>query len=157
MRGRRPASARRPRPAVVQGLEGAHREGHAPDAKILGVLNATDVFAGKNRTRVGEAIPYETITVEGELADGAVSIREGALNSPSITMAATGTVGFLDQSLDLMVLSHPLSTLDKVVQAVPVVRHVLGTRLPRRGGEGDGDPRRSEDPASLPRRTSGRG
>ena len=43
-----------------------------------------------------------------------------------MTMAATGRVGLLDKSLDLMVLSHPLSTFDKVVQAVPVVRTVLG-------------------------------
>ncbi len=41
-------------------------------------------------------------------------------------MAANGTVDVVDQSLDLMVLSHPLSTVDKVVQAVPVVRHILG-------------------------------
>ena len=44
-------------------------------------------------------------------------------------MAATGTIGFLDRSLNLMVLSHPLSTLDKIVQAVPVVRRVLGTNF----------------------------
>ena len=48
------------------------------------------------------------------------------MKAPSITMVAGGTVGLLDRSLDLMVLSHPLSTLDKVVQAVPVVRQILG-------------------------------
>lgn len=94
--------------------------------RILGVLNATDVFAGKSGTRVGEAIAYDAITVVGEVADGGVSIRAAALKSPSITMAARGTVGYLDRSLDLMVLSHPLSTVDRIIQAVPVVRHVLG-------------------------------
>jgi uncharacterized protein YhdP len=71
-------------------------------------------------------MPYDTITADGEVAEGKVSIREAAFVAPSITMAASGTVGFLDRSLDLMVLSHPLSTVDKIVQAVPVVRHVLG-------------------------------
>ena len=94
--------------------------------RILGVLNATDVFKGKTRTRVGDAIPYDRLTVSGELADGRFSIDEAAFVTPSITMAATGRVGFLDQSLDLMVLSHPLSTLDKIVQAVPIVRNILG-------------------------------
>ncbi|MBK9062905.1 MAG: AsmA-like C-terminal domain-containing protein [Acidobacteria bacterium] len=94
--------------------------------RILGVLNATDVFKGKSRTRAGDAMPYDAITVDGELADGRVSIREAALKSPAITMAATGSIGVLDQSLDLAVLSHPLSTIDKIVQAVPVVRHILG-------------------------------
>jgi hypothetical protein len=95
--------------------------------RVLGVLNATDVFRGKNKTRVGDAMPYDSITIEGELADGRASIREAALKAPSITMAASGTVGLLDQSLDLVALSHPLSTLDKVIQSVPVVRHILGT------------------------------
>lgn len=97
--------------------------------RILGVLNATDVFAGKSGSRVGEAMPYDAITLEGEMAKGRVSIREAALKSPSITMAATGTVGVLDQSLDLAVLSHPLSTVDKIVQAIPVVRTILGVNF----------------------------
>lgn len=94
--------------------------------RILGVLNATGVFAGKSGTRVGEAIAYDAITVNGEIGDGNVVIREAALKAPTITMAATGSIGVLDRSLDLMVLSHPLSTVDKVVQAVPVVSHILG-------------------------------
>ena len=94
--------------------------------RILGVINATDVFAGKSGTRVGEAIPYDSITADGEVAEGGISIRGLALKAPSITLVTTGRVGLLDPSLDLVVLAHPLSTLDKVVQAVPVVRNVLG-------------------------------
>lgn len=94
--------------------------------RILGVVNATDVFAGKSGTRVGEAIAYDAITVDGELAEGRVSIHEAALKAPTITMTASGTVGILDRSLDLMVLSRPLSRVDKIVKAVPVVRHILG-------------------------------
>ncbi len=94
--------------------------------RILGVLNATDVFAGKSGSRVGEAMPFDSITVVGEVGDGDVLIREATFVAPSITMAATGTVGLLDQSLDLVVLAHPLSTVDKVVQAVPVVNTILG-------------------------------
>ena len=94
--------------------------------RVLGVLNATDVFAGKSGTRVGEAIAYDSITVDGEIGDGNVAIREAALKAPTIAMVASGTAGYLDQALDLMVLSHPLTTVDTVVQAVPVVRHILG-------------------------------
>jgi hypothetical protein len=93
--------------------------------RILGVLNATDVFAGKAGGRVGDTMPFRELNVEGALGDGAVSIREGALKTASFTMAASGRVG-LDGALDLMVLSQPLSTLDKIVQAVPVVRNILG-------------------------------
>jgi hypothetical protein len=94
--------------------------------RILGVLNATDVFAGKDGSRVGKAMPFRELSVAAALGDGAVLIEEGTLSTPSFTMAASGRIGTLDGSLDLMVLSQPLSTLDKVVQAVPVVRDVLG-------------------------------
>ncbi len=94
--------------------------------RLLAVLNATDVFARKDGGRVGEAMPFRAFSVEGELGDGAVSIREGTLVTPSFTMAASGRVGVPDGSLDLMVLSQPLSTVGKVVQAIPVVNKVLG-------------------------------
>ncbi len=72
-------------------------------------------------------------------------------------MAATGTVGFLDQSLDLMVLSHPLSTVDKVVQAVPVVRHILGRDFLAVAVKVTGTHRRPEGHASRPARDVGKG
>jgi len=53
-------------------------------------------------------------------------IREGVLQTPSLTMAASGTVGIVDRSVDLMVLAHPFSTMDKVIRVIPVVRYILG-------------------------------
>jgi len=41
-------------------------------------------------------------------------------------MAATGTIGYGERSIDLMVLAHPFSTMDKVIRAIPVVRYILG-------------------------------
>ena len=93
--------------------------------QVLSVLNATDVFAGKNRTRVGEAMPYEAIELEADLANGSLAVCEASLVAPSLTMGASGDVGLVDRSLDLMVLAHPLSGFDKAVRAVPVVREVF--------------------------------
>ena len=95
-------------------------------SRVLGVLNATEVFAGKSGTRVGDAMPYSKLAVEGEIADGSLSIQAATFVSPSVTAAATGSIGFLDSSLDIVVLSHPLSTFDKIVQKIPVIRHILG-------------------------------
>jgi len=94
--------------------------------KILGVLKGTSVFAGKGRDRIGQSMSYDTLAIEGGLESGRVVIREGVLRTPSFTMAASGTIGFVDRSVDLMVLAHPFSTTDKVIQAIPVVRYILG-------------------------------
>ena len=94
--------------------------------RILEALNGTSVFAGKGRGQIGKAMAFDALAIEGSLGDGRVAIREGVLQTPSFTMAATGTVGYLDRAVDLMVLAHPFSTMDKVVRAIPVVRYILG-------------------------------
>jgi hypothetical protein len=94
--------------------------------KILGVLHGTSVFAGKGRDQIGKAMSYDTIGIEGSLESGRVAIREGMLRTPSLTLAASGTIGYVDRSVDLMVLAHPFSTTDKIIRAIPVVRYILG-------------------------------
>jgi hypothetical protein len=94
--------------------------------KILAVVNVKGIFAGKNRDRLGEGMTFDEFTVEGQVEDGRVSIREGALKSPSYTMVGSGALGYLDKSVDFMVLARPLSTMDKILQAIPVVRRILG-------------------------------
>ena len=75
--------------------------------------------------RVGDAVAYDDLSLAGELADGRLLVRESALKSPALTMAANGAVDVRHKTLDVKVLSHPLSTIDKAVQAVPVVRQIL--------------------------------
>ena len=41
-------------------------------------------------------------------------------------MAASGTIGYVDRTVDLMVLAHPFSTMDKVIRKIPVLRYILG-------------------------------
>jgi hypothetical protein len=94
--------------------------------KILGVLHGTSVFAGKERDQIGKAMAYDSLAIEGSLESGRVVIREGVLQAPSLTMAANGTIGYLDRTVDLMVLAHPFSTTDKIIRAIPVVRYILG-------------------------------
>ena len=94
--------------------------------KVLAAVNVTQVFAGKTRDRLGEAMPFDELTVEGQVENGRISIREAALKSPSFTMVGSGTLDYLDKSLDGMVLAHPFSTMDKITQVIPVLRKILG-------------------------------
>ena len=94
--------------------------------RVLAVVNMTQVFGGKSRDRIGEAMPFDEFTVEGQMEDGRVSIREAALKSPSFTMVGSGTVGYLDKSLDLTILARPFSTVDRILQKIPVLRYILG-------------------------------
>jgi hypothetical protein len=94
--------------------------------KILAVVNVTGLFKGKTRDRLGEAMSFDEFTVEGQVEDGRVSIREADLKSPSFAMVGSGALGYLDKSMDFTVLTHPFSTTDKIIQAIPVLRRILG-------------------------------
>ena len=95
--------------------------------RILDTLNGTSLFAGKGeRDQIGKAMAYDTLTIEGSLEAGRVTVREGTLRTPSFTMAGTGLIGYVDGGVDLQVLAHPFSTADKVIRAIPVVRYILG-------------------------------
>ena len=98
--------------------------------KILAVLHGTSVFAGKEeRDQIGQAMAFDALTIGGSLESGRVAIREGVLKTPGFTMAASGTIGYVDRSVDLVVLAHPFSTADRIIQAIPVVRYILGKDL----------------------------
>ncbi len=94
--------------------------------KVLAAVNLTEVFKGKARDHLGETIPFDEFTVEGQVENGGISIREADLKSPSFTMVGSGALDYLDKSLDVMVLAHPFSTMDKITQAIPVLRKILG-------------------------------
>jgi hypothetical protein len=95
--------------------------------KVLSVVNVTSVFGGgKSRVRLGEAMPFDEFTVDGQVEDGRVSIRNATLKSPSFTMTGSGSLGYLDESVDLMVLARPFSTMDRILRMIPVLRYILG-------------------------------
>jgi hypothetical protein len=98
--------------------------------KILGVVNMTGALRGKSRERLGEAMTFDDLTIEGQVENGRLSVREAALKSPSFTMAASGTLDFLgDKSIDFMVLTYPFSTVDKIIRVIPVLRYILGRKF----------------------------
>ncbi|HUM03186.1 MAG TPA: AsmA-like C-terminal domain-containing protein [Thermoanaerobaculia bacterium] len=94
--------------------------------KILAAVNVTKAFSGKTRDRLGEAMTFDLLTIGGQAEGGRVSIREAALKSPSFAMAGSGALSYLDNSMDFTVLVRPFSTTDKILQAIPVLRHILG-------------------------------
>ena len=44
----------------------------------------------------------------------------------TMSMVGSGDVGYADRTVDFVVLAYPLSSVDKVVQSIPVVGYVLG-------------------------------
>jgi hypothetical protein len=98
-------------------------------ARALSILSAATgaVWAIPDITK--EGLPYDDITLKGDLKAGILQLREATLSGPAVGWAAEGTVDVPARSLDLTLLVAPLKTVDTVVSRIPILGGVLGGTL----------------------------
>ena len=73
-----------------------------------------------------EGVPYRRVTARGNFQEGHFMLEEGFFDSNTVRLAATGRIDMLGADSRLTVLVAPLTTVDRVVGAVPILGHVLG-------------------------------
>ncbi|MFI5304233.1 MAG: AsmA-like C-terminal domain-containing protein [Nitrospiria bacterium] len=98
-------------------------------ARILAVLNLTEILEGKIPDLQTKGLDYESITIMGELQNGKMSIVEATLNGPTLNMAGQGEVDFSEGTLNLTILVAPFKTINDVINFIPLVRTLLGRTL----------------------------
>jgi hypothetical protein len=98
-------------------------------AKVLALLNLTEIFKGKLPDIAKEGFAYDTITAQGKFEDGKFVLQEGIINGASMTIVYRGSVNILDETLNLSVFVSPFKTIDSIVKKIPLVNNVLGGRL----------------------------
>jgi hypothetical protein len=98
-------------------------------ARALSILSAATgaVWAIPDITK--EGLPYDDITIKGDLKGATLVLREATLNGPVVRWAAEGTVDFSARNLDLTLLVAPLASVDTVVSRIPILGSVLGGSL----------------------------
>jgi hypothetical protein len=72
---------------------------------------------------------YNRIDSQVEFRDGLLIIKEGMVKSNSVNMAADGQYDFSSKDLDLKMLVSPLTTVDWIVERIPIVGNILGGTL----------------------------
>jgi hypothetical protein len=102
---------------------------HGVLAKILALLNVTEIFRGRLPDVVQKGFGYETIKIIGEFEDGKFVVREGVIDGSSMTVAFDGHYDLMQQTLDMVVLVAPFKTFDAIIQNLPLVSDVLGGKL----------------------------
>lgn len=88
---------------------------------ILSLRNLSSVTQMKE-----EGVPYKRATARGHFQQGQFMLEEGFFDSNTVRLAATGRVDMLGADSRLTVLVAPLTTVDRVVGAIPILGHVLG-------------------------------
>jgi hypothetical protein len=116
-------------------------------AKILGLINITEIYRGTVPDLTGEGLEYKRMKLSGEFRDGKLIVNGWTFNGPSLWMGARGEIDLIDNTLQLFVLVSPFKTVDRIINAIPGLRWVLGGRLVAIPMEARGD---LSDPEVIP-------
>ncbi len=98
-------------------------------ARVLTVLNLTDIFKGKLPTLEKDGLPYDLVQMKTSLKGGKISIQQGLMNSPAMNLVFHGDVDLLNERLDLNMLASPFTLTDRLIKLIPVAGYILGGTL----------------------------
>jgi len=98
-------------------------------ARILAVVNITEILRGKLPDIVAEGFAYDSALVTAVFENGSCLIEEGVIDGTSVEIAFTGKIDLPSETMDVTVAVAPLKTADFVVKKIPVIRDILGGNL----------------------------
>lgn len=98
-------------------------------AKILALLNVTEIFRGKFPDVVKEGFAYNSIKANGKLENGKFMFKEFVIDGFSMTLVCEGYIDLVRDEMDLVVLVAPFKTVDYIIKYIPLVNHILGGKL----------------------------
>jgi uncharacterized protein involved in outer membrane biogenesis len=98
-------------------------------AKILALVNVTEIFAGQYPGFTEEGMAYKRLELGGQFDKGVFAVDTCSLDSPSLQMSCRGSVDLPQKEMDITILAAPLKTVDRIVKKLPVIGYVLGGSL----------------------------
>jgi hypothetical protein len=98
-------------------------------AKILALVNVTEIFAGQYPGFSAKGMAYKEFELDGRFKNGVFNIDTCSLDSPTLQMTCKGRVDLPDKKIDITVLAAPLKTVDRIIKHLPAIGYVLGGTL----------------------------
>ncbi len=92
---------------------------------LLSYLSVNQYIQGNMSDLQTNDFVYNHIESRWTIEDGTLDIEEGVLKSNSVNLVAQGKYDLSSKDLDLVVLVSPLTTVDWIVEHIPVVGHIL--------------------------------
>jgi len=125
------------RETLVSSLEGnlqySSKEGYiyqdAQAAKLLSLLNVTDMFKGKIPDLRSKGFPYDSLIVKGTMEKGILTITPAKLDAPIMEISAYGTIDIPSKRVVLQVLVAPLQTVNKLQKMLPVISTIIPSSI----------------------------
>jgi hypothetical protein len=98
-------------------------------AKILAILNVTEIYRGQVPDLVGEGFAYNSMNIKANFKGKKLVMEECALDGTSMGLACEGDIDLADNTIDLVILVAPFKTVDRIVKKIPLISSILGGKL----------------------------
>ncbi|MCF8038946.1 MAG: AsmA-like C-terminal domain-containing protein [Desulfohalobiaceae bacterium] len=98
-------------------------------AKVLEILNSTEILFGSVPDLEKQGFAYNTLDIECLVKDSILIIKEGHLDGQSMNIDFMGQYIPGDKRIELMLAVAPFKTLDRLVTKIPVLKHITGQSL----------------------------
>jgi hypothetical protein len=98
-------------------------------AKILSILNVTEIYRGEIPDLTGEGFAYHGLKISANLEGSKLIMQECAIDGVSMGIACEGHIDLSGKKMNLIILVAPFKTVDRIVKVLPLLKHVLGGKL----------------------------
>lgn len=98
-------------------------------AKVLEVLNVTEIFRGKLPNFNRSGLAYSAIIFEGRLTEGKAYIDTLFMDGKTLEIAGQGEIDLLAKTIDMNLMAAPFKTVDSIVKLIPGVNYLFGGNL----------------------------
>ncbi len=92
---------------------------------LLSFISVNQLIEGDLPDLRKNDLKYKSLAAKLALKDGRLRIEEGVLKSNAVNIVGNGDYGLESKKLDLVLLVSPLTTVDWIVERIPLVGHIL--------------------------------
>ena len=98
-------------------------------AKLLAILNLTEIYRGNVPDLAGEGFAYHSMSASAKLQGGKITMEDFTIDGASMGIACKGDIDLVSKEMDLIILVAPFKTVDRIVDILPLIGRVLGGKL----------------------------
>jgi len=98
-------------------------------ARVLEVLNVTEIVKGRLPNLSSTAFAYTTIELQGEFKEGKLLVKKLSMDGETLDVLGQGEIDLVQKTVDIELLAAPFKTVDTVVKNIPGVNYLMAGSL----------------------------
>jgi hypothetical protein len=98
-------------------------------ARLFSLLNLTEIYRGQFPDFTSQGLDYKRTTAALEIKDGKILVPEWSIDGRTLWMGSRGEIDIATLEIDFTIMVSPFKTIDRIINAIPGIRWILGGRL----------------------------